>query len=78
MKHILQTGAASEWTRRAHIAPPLLVRSSAEPSYVRRHRLVSPSLRLRANAANRSLLRWLRAVELSAWQDASATHRALR
>jgi len=33
---------------------------------------VSPSLRLRVNAENRPLLRWLRAAELAAWEDADA------
>jgi hypothetical protein len=31
---------------------------------------VAPSLRLAATARNRALLRWLRAAELTAWQDA--------
>jgi len=30
---------------------------------------VSPSVRLRVNAANRPLLRWLRAAELTAWEE---------
>jgi hypothetical protein len=40
---------------------------------------VSPSLRLRASATNRLLLRWMRAVELAAWKDAdSSPRRALK
>lgn len=31
---------------------------------------IAPSLRLAVTAKNRALLRWLRAAELSAWQDA--------
>jgi len=42
-----------------------------QPIFGRRS-AVSPSLRLRVNAANRSLLRWLRAAELAAWEDADA------
>ena len=34
----------------------------------------APSLRIAANRQNRSLLRWLRAAELSAWQGADARH----
>ena len=34
------------------------------------NRTVAPSLRLAATRRNRALLRWLRATELSAWQDA--------
>ena len=36
----------------------------------RLNRNVSPSLRIAATTHNRSLLRWLRAVEAIAWQDA--------
>jgi hypothetical protein len=37
-----------------------------------RRTLVAPSLRLRVSSSSRSLLRWLRAAELAAWQDADA------
>jgi len=40
---------------------------------------VSPSLRVRVTTKNRSLLRWLRAAELAAWEEpAPATRRAFR
>jgi hypothetical protein len=41
----------------------------------RLNRNISPSLRLVALAHNRALLRWLRSVELLAWQDADARGR---
>ena len=34
----------------------------------------APSLRIAATRKNRSLLRWMRAAELSAWQNADARH----
>jgi hypothetical protein len=37
---------------------------------------IAPSLQIAATAQNRSLLRWLRAMELSAWQDADARSQA--
>jgi hypothetical protein len=36
---------------------------------------MSPSLRLRVTAANRSLLRWLRAAELAAWEEPTESER---
>lgn len=40
---------------------------------------VAPSLRVQVNAANRSLLRWLRAAELAAWEEpAPSARRAFR
>jgi hypothetical protein len=43
---------------------------------------IAPSLRLAVTAKNRALLRWLRAAELSAWQEAETrrpvSSRALR
>lgn len=53
--------------------PPLRLDrlSSDDPTWLRPRRpQVAPSLRLRASAANRSLLRWMRAAELAAWEDA--------
>ena len=38
--------------------------------FPRSNQAVAPSLRLAATRRNRALLRWLRAAELSAWQDA--------
>lgn len=38
--------------------------------FPRSNQTVAPSLRLAATRRNRALLRWLRAAELSAWQDA--------
>ena len=35
---------------------------------------IAPSLRLAVTAKNRALLRWLRAAEWSAWQDAETGH----
>lgn len=48
-----------------------LTRSSAglENSPAPRPAFVAPSLRLRVNAANRALLRWLRAAEMEAWEE---------
>ena len=40
------------------------------PCLRRVDQIVAPSLRLAATRRNRALLRWLRAVELCAWQDA--------
>ena len=37
---------------------------------------IAPSLRLAVTAKNRALLRWLRAAELSAWQEADRRHPA--
>jgi hypothetical protein len=34
---------------------------------------IAPSLRLAVTAKNRALLRWLRAAELSAWQEAGTS-----
>ena len=45
---------------------------------LRRQRLIrkiAPSLRIAATIHNRSLLRWLRAVESLAWQDADMPRR---
>ena len=36
----------------------------------------APSLRVPVTAGNRELLRWLRAAELSAWQDPEARQRS--
>jgi len=65
------TGAAIRADRRYDLGA-----SRTQPCVSRRHPQVAPSLRLRATTTNRSLLRWLRAAELAAWQDADA--RALR
>jgi hypothetical protein len=45
----------------------------SQPCVNQRRPQVAPSLRLRVNATNRSLLRWLRAAELAAWQDADSS-----
>lgn len=51
-------------------APPRCPRTNVQPA---------PSLRVPVTVANRELLRWLRAAELSAWQNADARpHRAFR
>jgi hypothetical protein len=78
MKQILPFTTQSVGTNRGSIVPAPFTRSSTDPVFPSRRPLVSPSLRLRATAANRSLLRWMRAVELEAWQDSNeAPRRAL-
>jgi hypothetical protein len=72
-------------SERQNVPPINSPTSASEPGIFRgapmpfpRRSVVSPSLRLRATAANRSMLRWMRAVELTAWNDSNlSTRRAL-
>lgn len=47
-------------------------------SRIRLDRNIAPSLRLPVDSKNRALLRWLRALELEAWQDSEAARNAIK